>query len=153
MILNYKDLKSTIMPKTSNTIETLRSSGLRPTKQRVQLAKFLFDREKTFHFNAEDLHKTINLKNNKKISLATIYNTLHAFKNAGYLKEILIKNNKSFFDTNTEAHHHFFDENSNILTDVSTKEIDIRRIPSPPAGKFIKQVEVIINIANDNQEQ
>ena len=61
MILNYKDLKSTIMPNKSNTIETLRTSGLRPTKQRVQLAKFLFDRDKTFHFNVEDLHKTINL--------------------------------------------------------------------------------------------
>ena len=153
MILNYKDLKSTIMPNKSNTIETLRTSGLRPTKQRVQLAKFLFDRDKTFHFNVEDLHKTINLKNNKKISLATIYNTVHAFKNAGYLKEILIKNNKSFFDTNTEVHHHFFDEKNNLLTDVSAEEISIKKIPSPPAGKFIKQVEVIINIANDNQKQ
>ena len=99
MILNYKDLKSTIMPNKSNTIETLRTSGLRPTKQRVQLAKFLFDRDKTFHFNVEDLHKTINLKKNKKIigdfEFKTITHTnltvdMQIFKN--FFQQIVIKN-------------------------------------------------------------
>ena len=88
--------------------DKLRSSGLRPTKQRVQIAEFLFEREKTFHFTVEDLDKLINSKNyNEKISLATFYNTVHAFKKAGHLKEILTSNNKSYFDTHTGSHHHF----------------------------------------------
>ena len=78
-------------------IEKLRSSNLRPTKQRIQICQFLFDRDKTFHFTVEDLNKKINLKNNnEKISLATLYNTVHAFKKAGHLKEILINNHKSY---------------------------------------------------------
>ena len=129
--------------------DKLRSSGLRPTKQRVQIAEFLFDREKTFHFTVEELDKLINLKKNEKISLATFYNTVHAFKKAGHLKEILTSNNRSYFDTHTGAHHHFFDLETNRLTDIKPGETKIKNAPKAPKGKSIKDIDVIINIEND----
>ena len=106
------------MKKNLNIVNKLRSSGLRPTKQRIQIAEFLFEREKTFHFTIEQLDKLINTKNCiTKISLATFYNTVHAFKKAGHLKEILTSNNKSYFDTHTGPHHHFYDIKKNELID------------------------------------
>ena len=131
--------------------DKLRSSGLRPTKQRILIAKFLFDRAQTFHFTVEDLDKTINLKSNEKISLATFYNTVHAFTKAGHLKEILTSNNKSYFDTHTGPHYHFFDEKNNELTDIDSKEIKLKNIPNAPKGKTIKDIDVVINIENDSQ--
>ena len=131
--------------------DKLRSSGLRPTKQRILIAKFLFDRAQTFHFTVEDLDKTINLKSNEKISLATFYNTVHAFKKAGHLKAILTKNNKHYFDTQVGPHHHFFDEKNNQLIDIEKSEINLINIPKAPKGKSIKDVDVIINIENDSQ--
>ena len=132
--------------------DKLRSSGLRPTKQRVQIAEFLFNREKTFHFTVEELDKLINTKtNDEKISLATFYNTVHAFKKAGHLKEILTSNNKSYFDTNTGSHHHFFDLENNKLTDINPGEIRIKHIPKAPKGKSIKDIDIVINIENDSQ--
>ena len=131
----------------------LRTSGLRPTKQRVKLAEYLFDRAETFHFTVEDLDRGINKKNSEdKIALATIYNTVHAFKKAGHLKEILIKEGKNYFDTNTSSHHHFYDEVNNELTDIENNKIELKKFPNPPKGKSIKDVNVIINIDNDNQK-
>ena len=139
-----------IMKKNLKIAEKLRSSGLRPTKQRIQIAEFLFEREKTFHFTVEELDKLIHTKiNDEKISLATFYNTVHAFKKAGHLKEILTSNNKSYFDTHTGAHHHFFDLENNKLTDIKPEEIKINNIPKAPKGKTIKDVDVVINIEND----
>ena len=129
--------------------DKLRTSGLRPTKQRVLIAKFLFDRAQTFHFTVEDLDKTINLKSNEKISLATFYNTVHAFKKAGHLKAILTKNNKHYFDTDTGPHFHFFDSKNNKLTDINTKEIELKNIPKPPKGRSIKDIDIVINLRND----
>jgi len=132
-------------------IQRLRSSGLRPTKQRVQIAKLLFEREKTFHFTVEYLGQLINnKKSEEKISLATFYNTVHAFKKAGHLKEILTSNNKHYFDTNTSSHHHFFDEKNNELTDINQKDIKLKTIPNPPSGKKIKDIDVVINVENEN---
>ncbi len=134
-------------------ISRLRTSGLRPTKQRIKLAEFLFDRDKTFHFTVENLNRAINKKNAEvKIALATIYNTVHAFKKAGHLKEILIKEGKNYFDTNTSSHHHFYDEVNNELTDIENNKIELKKFPTPPKGKSIKNVNVIINIDNDNQK-
>lgn len=139
------------MQKNLKIADKLRTSGLRPTKQRVQIAEFLFDREKTFHFTVEDLDKLINSKiNGEKIALATFYNTVHAFTKAGHLKEILTNNNKHYFDTNTNSHHHFFDNKNNELTDIDSKEIKLKTIPTPPSGKKIKDVDVVINIENDS---
>ena len=100
----------------------------------------------------ENLDKAINKKNSDvKIALATIYNTVHAFKKAGHLKEILIKDGKNYFDTNTSSHHHFYDETNNELTDIENNKIELRKFPTPPKGKSICNVNVIINIDNDNQ--
>jgi Fur family iron response transcriptional regulator len=128
----------------------LRSSGLRPTKQRVQIAEFLFEREKTFHFSVEDLDHLINKNSREKISLATFYNTVHAFKKAGHLKEILTNNNKSYFDTHTGSHHHFFDKKNNELIDIESNLVELKVIPKAPKGKSIKDIDVVINIDNDS---
>ena len=106
------------MENNSIFIEKLRTSGLRPTKQRIEICKLLFDRKKTFHFTINDLSKILKKKISKKISLATIYNTIHSFKKKGYLKEISVNKDKSYFDTNTSYHHHFLDINTNELIDL-----------------------------------
>ena len=140
------------MEKNQTIEDKLRTSGLRPTKQRVKIAQFLFEREKTFHFTVEQLDKFINSKiQDYKISLATFYNTVHAFKKAGHLKEILTNNNKSYFDTHIGPHYHFFDEKNNELTDIDSKEIKLKNIPNAPKGKTIKDIDVVINIENDSQ--
>ena len=127
-------------------VQKLRSSNLRPTKQRLKICKFLFDREKTFHFTVETLNKKINKNGAAKISLATIYNTVEAFTSAGYLKEILTSKNKSYYDTNIKSHHHFYDEESKELTDIDDSQIKLSKVPIPPKGKKIKNLEVVIRI-------
>ena len=127
-------------------VQKLRSSNLRPTKQRLKICKFLFDREKTFHFTVETLNKKINKNGATKISLATIYNTVEAFTSAGYLKEILTSKNKSYYDTNIKSHHHFYDEGSKELTDIHYSQIKLSKVPVPPKGKKIKNLEVVIRI-------
>ena len=141
------------MDKKKDLARKLRTSGLRPTKQRVKIAEFLFNREKTFHFTVENLNSAINKKNSDdKIALATIYNTVHAFKKAGHLKEILINEGKNYFDTNTSSHHHFFDEINNELIDIDNNRVELKKIPTPPKGKTVRDINVIINIDNDNQK-
>ena len=127
-------------------VQKLRSSNLRPTKQRLKICQFLFDREKTFHFTVETLNKKINKNKDTKLSLATIYNTVEAFTNAGYLKEILTSKNKSYYDTNIKSHHHFYDEESKELTDIKYNQIKLSKVPTPPKGKKIKNLEVVIRI-------
>ena len=134
-------------------IDKLRNSGLRPTKQRLQICEVLFDTEKTFHFTINELDKKIKKQKNNKISLATIYNTVHAFKNKGYLKEISINSDKSYFDTNTTNHHHFFDEDTNELIDCSEEVIETPKIKKNILGKKINSVEVLVKVASDNQNQ
>ena len=95
------------MTTTVEFINKLRNSGLRPTKQRIKICEVLFNKETTFHFTINDLVKIIETEANEKISLATIYNTIHAFEKKGYLKEIPIDSNQSYFDTNVTDHHHF----------------------------------------------
>ena len=141
------------MPKNSNFIEKLREVGLRPTKQRVNMCEVLFNREKTFHFTINDLVKMISKKMNEKISLATVYNTVHALEKKGYLKEISNDRHTSYFDTNTSAHHHFFDEDTNELIDCDENDIDPVNIKKNITGKKINSVEVLIKVASDNQNQ
>ena len=133
--------------------DRLRASGLRPTKQRLALCKILFDRNETFHFTIEKLKKITDKHCNKKISLATLYNTIYAFKKKGYVKEILFKDNRTFFDTNTKKHHHFYDEDSSQLIDIKNNNFSLKNIPNPPDGKKIKDIEVTIRVANNNQKQ
>ena len=141
------------MAKNCNFIEKLRELGLRPTKQRVKICEVLFNREKTFHFTINDLVKMISDKMNENISLATVYNTVHAFQKKGYLKEISINSDKSYFDTNTSAHHHFFDEDTQELIDCKDNDIDPININKNITGKKINSVEVLIRVASDNQTQ
>ena len=120
----------------------LRSSNLRPTKQRLKISQYLFDRERTFHFTVEDLGKEFNSKNSNKISLATLYNTVHAFKRAGHLKEVFINRDRSYFDTNVSSHHHFFDEQNNEVIDIDSKLVKVNRILEPMAGSLLNFFKV-----------
>ena len=141
------------MLKNTEFIDKLRSSGLRPTKQRLKICEVLFNREKTFHFTINDLAKNISDQLREKISLATVYNTVHAFKDKGYLKEISINSDKSYFDTNINNHHHFFDEDTNELIDCDIDDIEKINIKKNITGKKINSVEVLIKVASDNQNQ
>ena len=141
------------MSKNLEFVDKLRTLGLRPTKQRLKICKVLFNRENTFHFTINDLAKNISKELNEKISLATVYNTVHAFKNKGYLKEISINSDKSYFDTNTTNHHHFFDEDTNELIDCSEEVIETPKIKKNISGKKINSIEVLVKVATDNQNQ
>jgi len=131
----------------TNYIAKLRTSGLRPTKQRIKICEILFNRENTFHFSISDLTKILQTQHNQKISLATVYNTVHAFKKKGYLKEINIGNDISYFDTNTSTHHHFYDEQTKELIDINSQEVEIKKTPTPPSGKKIEDIEVTFKIS------
>ena len=141
------------MTKNLNFIEKLRITGLRPTKQRVKICEVLFNRDKTFHFTINDLVKKISEELNEKISLATVYNTVHALQKKGYLKEISINSDKSYFDTNTTVHHHFYDEDTHQLIDCDENEIENVNVKNNITGKKINSVEVLVRVASDNQNQ
>ena len=134
-------------------VDRLRSSGLRPTKQRLTICKILFDRKDTFHFTIDKLKKKIEKSTKSKISLATVYNTVHAFKNNGYLKEISLQGNKTFFDTNSKSHHHFYDQDTGDLIDIKNEDIILSKLPSTPKGKKIKEIEVTVSIENNSHNQ
>ena len=137
-----------IMDQKKAIVSKLRTSGLRPTKQRILIAKNLFERKKTFHFTVETLDKEINKKGSEKISLATIYNTVEAFTKAGHIKEILTSKSKSYYDTNIKSHHHFYDEETKELTDIDYRQVKLSKVPHPPKGKKIKNLEVVIRLQN-----
>ena len=135
----------------SNTFTTkLRDSGLRPTKQRIKICQLLFKSEKTFHFTINDLAVLIKKNLNQKVSLATIYNTVHAFKKKGYLKEISINSEKTYFDTNTSIHHHFIDESTNKIVDLKDDEVGKIKIKKNLRGKKVKSIEVLVKLENSN---
>ena len=141
------------MKKDFNFINKLREIGLRPTKQRVKICELLFLRDKTFHFTINDLVKKISNETNEKISLATVYNTVHTFQKKGHLKEIAINSDKTYYDTNTSVHHHFYDEDTQELIDCEENDIDSINLKKNIPGKKIKSVEVLIKVASDNQNQ
>ena len=141
------------MIKNSEFTHKLRSSNLRPTKQRLKICEVLFNRDTTFHFTINDLAKIISEKLNEKISLATVYNTVHAFQKKGHLKEIAINSDKTYYDTNTSIHHHFYDEETYELIDCDENDIDPINLKKNIPGKKIKSVEVLIKVASDNQNQ
>ena len=94
------------------------------------------------------MNKLLEKKSTSKFALATIYNTVHAFKNAGHLSEVEVKGNKTYFDTNVSNHHHFYDSDTSELIDIDEKDVVIQKIPKAPNGKKIKNVEVFINLKN-----
>ena len=127
-------------------IEKLRNSGLRPTKQRLQICEVLFDTDKTFHFSINDLANKIKKQLNNKISLATVYNTVHAFEKKGYLKQIPINSNQTYFDTNITDHHHFYDLKEEKLIDLENSDVGPITIKKKIDGKKIKCVEVLVKL-------
>ena len=127
-------------------IEKLRNSGLRPTKQRLQICEVLFDSERTFHFTINDLANKIKKQLNNKIALATIYNTVHAFEKKGYLKQIPINSSQTYFDTNITDHHHFYDLKEEKLIDLENSDVGPINILKKIEGKKIKSVEVLVKL-------
>jgi len=139
------------MTTTVEFINKLRNSGLRTTKQRIKICEVLFNKETTFHFTINDLVKIIETEANEKISLATVYNTIHAFEKKGYLKEIPIDSNQSYFDTNVTDHHHFYDISEKKLIDLDEVDVGPINIQKSIPGKKIKSVEVLVKLDTDNQ--
>ena len=127
-------------------IEKLRNSGLRPTKQRLQICEVLFDTERTFHFTINDLANKIKKQLNNQISLATVYNTVHAFEKKGYLKQIPINSNQTYFDTNVSDHHHFYDLKDGRLIDLKNSDVGPINILKKVDGKKIKSIEVLVKL-------
>ncbi len=127
-------------------LEKLRNSGLRPTKQRLQICEVLFNTNKTFHFTINDLSEKIKKQTSKKISLATLYNTVHAFEKKGYLKQIPINSSQTYFDTNVTEHHHFYDLKEEKLIDLKNSDVGPINILKKINGKKIKSVEVLVKL-------
>ena len=127
-------------------IDKLRNSGLRPTKQRLQICEVLFNTDRTFHFTINELEQKIKDKIDNKISLATIYNTIHAFEKKGYLKQIPLNSNQTYFDTNTTDHHHFYNLKDGKLIDLENSEVGPINIKRKIDGKKIKSIEVLVKL-------
>lgn len=125
-------------------VARLRASGLRPTRQRIALGKLLFgdcDR----HVTAESLHQEAT-RVGAQLSLATVYNTLHQFTGAGLLRQVIVDGDKTYFDTNTGDHHHFYFEDRGLLADIPGDAVHIDGLPKPPAGTEIERVEVVVRL-------
>jgi len=129
---------------TQDVAELLRGAGLRPTRQRVALASLLFA-EGDRHITAEWLHEEA-LASRVPVSLATVYNTLHQFTEAGLLREVAVEGAKTYFDTNTSNHYHFFCERSGQLLDIDTDEIRIEGLPEAPDGMVVSRVDVLVRL-------
>ena len=131
----------------SQVLDRLRHAELRPTRQRLALARLLFEKGDR-HVTAEILHSEA-LEANIRVSLATVYNTLHQFTTAGLLREIVVDGTRSYFDTNTDDHHHFFHEAHGHLTDIPADSIAVEGLPSAPEGTSVSRVDVIIRLKSD----
>ncbi len=134
----------------SMALDRLRSAGLRPTRQRLALAKLLFDGENR-HVTAELLHSEA-VDANVRVSLATVYNTLHQFTEAGLMREIVVDSSRSYFDTNIDDHHHFYFEDSKRLSDIADDEITVSNLPPTPGGAEVTRVDVIVRVKENNSQ-
>ena len=143
--MNFRCIMSNKMNRPySKALKCLQDVGLRPTRQRLALAKLLFDGDDR-HVTAEVLHNEVNGAG-AKVSLATIYNTLHQFTEAGLLKEVIVDSSRTYFDTNTTDHHHIFCKEDETLTDLSSDDLVVASLPKAPAGKKISTVNVVIHM-------
>ena len=129
----------------ANALELLRAAKLRPTRQRLALARLLFETGDR-HVTAEQLHGEAQATS-VQVSLATVYNTLHQFIAAGLLREVVVDPGRSYFDTNVSDHHHFFHEESGRLQDIPGERVGVAELPAPPAGTQIRRVDVIIRVS------
>lgn len=132
-------------------IEMLRRARLRPTRQRLALAKLLFSGDDR-HVTAEVLHKEA-LASRVRVSLATVYNTLHQFTGVGLLREVVVDSTRSYFDTNTGHHHHFYCEDSQHLEDIPGDVVAIGNLPPPPEGTVISGVDVVVRVRRKDDRQ
>ncbi len=132
----------------SHALECLRNAGLRPTRQRLALAKLLLTGE-GHHITAEQLHEKA-IQNQVRVSLATVYNTLNQFIEAGLLREIVVEAGRSYFDTNTTAHHHYFHEETGQLEDIPNDSIELTKLPMAPEGTEIARVDVVVRLRHQH---
>jgi len=128
----------------TKVIKMLREVGLRPTRQRLGLAKLLFDGTNQ-HLTAEELHKAAQASN-ISVSLATVYNTLHQFKSAGLLREVIVEPGRVYFDTNLSKHHHFYFEQTGEISDIPDSQITIERLPKIPEGTSINCIDMVVRL-------
>ena len=136
------------MSNNRNFEKKLRSAGLRPTRQRLNICEVLFDRKETFHFTIDDLSKILKTKLNANVSIATVYNTINSFKNKGYVKKISLNSEKTYFDTNVTNHHHFYNETTNELIDFNDNDVEQLKLRKNLPGKKIKSIEVLVKVVN-----
>ena len=129
----------------TDSAEKLRNAGLRPTRQRLALAKLLFDQGDR-HVSAEQLHGEAVLAD-IRVSLATVYNTLHQFTALGMLREVVTEPGRSYFDTNVSDHHHFFYEDTGILQDIPGDLVRLALLPAAPHGTSVRRVDVVVRLA------
>ena len=134
----------------TQALDQLRGAGLRPTRQRMALAKLLFEGPDR-HVTAETLHAEA-MAAQIRVSLATVYNTLHQFTDAGLLREIVVDASRSYFDTNTQNHHHFFVETKGELMDIPFEDVEVSRLPAPPAGLEVERVDVVIRVRENDYQ-
>lgn len=133
----------------SHFLDQIRLAGLRPTRQRLALAKLLFSGENR-HVTAESLHGEAQAEK-MRVSLATVYNTLHQFTSTGLLREIVVDAQRSYFDTNTGDHHHFYFEENGMLTDISDDMMSLTKVPAAPEGMAIKSVDIVVRVVEKTQ--
>jgi Fur family iron response transcriptional regulator len=128
-----------------SSVTRLRAAGLRPTRQRNELADLLF-RDGHRHLTAETLHGEA-VSRGIRVSLATVYNTLHQFTNAGLLRQVMVDATRSYFDTNTTEHQHFYYEDDGMLSDIpGSEEIAVSKLPEAPAGTQVARVDVVVRL-------
>jgi Fur family transcriptional regulator, iron response regulator len=132
----------------TSIIEQLRQANLRPTRQRIGLGRLLFSGVEHRHVTADQLH--LEAENaGLSVSLATVYNTLHQFCEAGLLREVVVDPGRSYFDTNTGSHHHFFNTERGELMDIPVEQITVTSLPNPPSGTHIDRVDIVVRVCND----
>ena len=134
----------------THAIERLRAVGLRPTRQRLALVRLLFE-DGDRHVSAEQLHAEAQ-RVGVRVSLATIYNTLNQFTEAGLLREVVVDSGCSYFDTNIGDHHHFFFEDSGHLQDIPGEQVQLSALPAAPAGTAVRRVDVIVRVAGEGKK-
>lgn len=143
-------MKLTVVSDISVAEEKVRKAGLRPTRQRIALAQLLFARGDR-HVSAEELHEEA-VRAGYTLSLATVYNTLHQFTNSGMLRVLAIEGARSYFDTNTSDHQHFYVEDSSAIYDIEGGPFTIANLPEPPDGMEIANIDIVVRLRPKRQE-
>lgn len=133
----------------ARAVARVRSAGLRPTRQRLVIARLLFERQETRHVTAEQLFGEVQ-RSGAAMSLATVYNTLHQFTDAGLLQRVTLEAGRIHFDTNMAPHHHLLDERTGEVIDVDAKQVDFVRLPGLPGGARIDRIDIVIRITSDS---